>query len=423
MDRVGGLCMTYQLGEHRYDSGAHRFHDVDASVTREVRSLVQLHPVTSPSRIYSFGRFLDFPPRPLNLLFNSSPADWLRIGAGLWQGRKKKSTARTFQDFAVSRFGERLARRFLLNYTAKVWGLPADQLSVDVATRRLNGISLRALATELFFPRRKAAHLDGQFLYPEDGFGSICQALAAGLPPETLKTRHEVTRLECDGSAIRRIHFASGSAVDVTGLVVSTLPLDHLVRLIGPSLSEDVRKAADLLQFRHLRLIFLRLGKATVSENASVYFPDPQMCISRISEPRNRSAALAPPGETSLVVEIPCSAHDVLYTLPDETLKDRVIAEIAETGLIQPSEVLDWAHHFLSHAYPLYSLDYQQPVTKILKALGAVTNLRTVGRNGTFFYSHLHDQLRMGKTFVGMLWDPADRSSDTPWTYQDKPNG
>ncbi len=111
---------------------------------------------------------------------------------------------------------------------------------------------------------------------------------------------------------------------------------------------------------------------------------------------------------TSLVAAIPCSRGEALCAIPDETLKDRVVSEISQTGLIRPSDVLDWRHHLLTDAYPLYSLNYKELVTTISQALGEFTNLRTVGRNGTFFYSHLHDQLRMGRDFVVTLSKTQD---------------
>ncbi len=403
LGRVGGLCLSYRFGEHRYDSGAHRFHDVDAAVTRDIGALVKLNPVTSPSKIYTAGRFIDFPPSPLNLLWNSSPAEWFRIVVGLWRGRRRRGEAQNFEDLAVSRFGERLARRFLLNYTAKVWGLPADQLSVDVATRRLNGMGIRALVGDLIFQGKKAAHLDGHFLYPEDGFGAISAAMSDGLPPESLKTGHDVSRLECDGPTVRHVHFTSGRRVTVPGFVISTLPLNRLVHFLGSAVADDVKKSAGLLQFRSLRLVFLRLGKARVSDNASIYFPDLQMCVSRVSEPKNRSASLAPPHETSLVVEVPCSEGEELLSLPETALKERVVSEICRTGLIRPSDVLGWTHHLLPDAYPIYSLDYKLHLETVLEGLRKFRNLITVGRNGRFFYSHLHDQLRTGKETVAAL--------------------
>src|SRR5262245_39001951 len=37
---LGGLCRTLALGEHRYDTGAHRFHDRDPQITADVRELL-----------------------------------------------------------------------------------------------------------------------------------------------------------------------------------------------------------------------------------------------------------------------------------------------------------------------------------------------------------------------------------------------
>jgi protoporphyrinogen oxidase len=124
------------------------------------------------------------------------------------------------------------------------------------------------------------------------------------------------------------------------------------------------------------------------------------MCISRISEPKNRSEALAPPHETSLVAEVPCSDGDSLFLLSEESLKDRVVAEITRTGLIRSTDVADWRHHFLPYAYPTYSLNYRQALSEVLEGLQAISNLTTLGRNGRFFYSHMHDQLFMAKEFV-----------------------
>jgi hypothetical protein len=69
------------------------------------------------------------------------------------------------------------------------------------------------------------------------------------------------------------------------------------------------------LRYRQIRLIFLRLRRPRVSAYASVYIPDPALCVSRLYEPKNRSAAMAPADETSLVVEVPCFADDAVYRI------------------------------------------------------------------------------------------------------------
>jgi len=164
-----------------------------------------------------------------------------------------------------------------------------------------------------------------------------------------------------------------------------------------------VREAAATLRFRHIRLFFLRLAQPRVSDNASIYVPDPAFCVSRLYEPRNRSAEMAPPGETSLVIEVPCFAGDPVQVLSDDALASRVIDELASLGLVERGRVVEWRHHFLANAYPVYSLQHAPTVAAILEGMEGVTNLDAMGRGGRFFYSHLHDQLRFGRDYVTRL--------------------
>lgn len=410
---LGGLCRTMRCGEHSYDCGAHRFHDRDAEITQDVRELLgdDLIPIDAPSKVYDRGRFIDFPPTPLNLVFSSlSLRESGRIALEVIRSRWQKVPMVTFADFAVSQFGETLARRVLLNYSEKVWGMPADQLSPDVATRRLQGMTLASLFFEVLFPKRKTTHLDGSFLYPRNGYGQIAGALAARLPQGLLHTGHEIVRFECHRSRIRRIHFATQLHVDPDSRIVSTLPLTLLVKLLGDQLPKHVLEAAAGLRFRHIRLLFLRLAQPQVSPNASIYIPDPEFCITRLYEPKNRSPHMAPGHETSLVVEVPCFAGDQIHSMDTGELAGRVLRELDQLEIVDPARVIEWKHHFLPNAYPVYSLNYLSVVELIMDALAAVSNLDTAGRGGRFLYSHLHDQLRFAKDYV-RSFAPSQRSS------------
>ena len=399
---LGGLCRTLQCGQHSYDLGAHRFHDRLSDITHDVKQLLgnRLSPVTAPSQIYSGGQLFDFPPTPLNSLFSSGLRKVGRIEFDLIKAHLRPRPVRSFADFAVNTFGETLARKFLLNYSEKVWGIPADQLSADIATRRLSGMTLSSLLVETIFPSKKAAHIDGSFLYPRGGYGEISRALAKSLPSSSVETNHTVTEIECEDSRVKRIHFKSEPPFQLSGTVVSTLPLTTTVSLLSCPLSTQVRQACGSLRFRNIRLIFLRLARQQISHNASIYFPDSSYCFSRIYEPKNRSAVMAPRGETSIVAEVPCSANDSVARLSPEALCERVVAGLSETGLLDSGQLIEWRHHFLANAYPVYSRDYSSKVQMVLKALETITNLHMLGRSGLFFYSHLHDQLGLGKEFA-----------------------
>jgi len=413
---LGGLCRTFRYGEHSYDSGAHRFHDRDPEITADVRRLMadELVKVDAPSRIYDRGRFIDFPPTPLDIIFSGLGArEALSIGLDVFRSRYRKRPIRSFADMAIAQFGETLARRILLNYSEKLWGLPADRLSPDIATRRLQGMSLSSLFFELFMPARKASHIDGTFLYPIRGYGRIVERLQETLPPGSLRAGYEVQGLDCERGRIRRIRFADHPPFEPAGRIVSTLPVTLLARFLGDALSPAARAAAQELRFRQIRLFFIRLKRAQVSPSASIYIPDRKYCISRLYEPKNRSRAMAPEHETALVVEAPCFEGDSIYSMAAGDLADRVIGELCELRIIDRAEVIEWRHHMLRNAYPVYSLDYASAVEVIRKGVAEFENLDLTGRGGLFFYSHLHDQMGFGRDYVKGLAQ-AESAKVTP---------
>ena len=79
------MCRTLSCGEHLYDSGAHRFHDRDPEITRDLLDLMgdDLVRVDAPSAIRDRGRYIDFPPTPLNVMFAYGFREAGRIGRDL----------------------------------------------------------------------------------------------------------------------------------------------------------------------------------------------------------------------------------------------------------------------------------------------------------------------------------------------------
>jgi protoporphyrinogen oxidase len=74
-ERPGGLCRTFAHEGFLFDSGAHRFHDKDPDITRDVRSLLGEHlcAVDRPSLIFDGGRLMNFPFRLADVLWRLGP--------------------------------------------------------------------------------------------------------------------------------------------------------------------------------------------------------------------------------------------------------------------------------------------------------------------------------------------------------------
>ena len=112
---------------------------------------------------------------------------------------------------------------------------------------------------------------------------------------------------------------------------------------------------------------------------------------------------MAPEKETSLVAEIPCFPGDHVDAIPDEVIAAQVIDELSLINLIGREDVMEWRAHRLPFAYPVYEMGYAREVAVIKNGLASLANLDTLGRAGNFFYSHLHDQLRLSKDYIESL--------------------
>jgi len=403
-DRVGGNCITHQHGDFRFDSGAHRLHDKDEEVTREVQQLLgdELHRVSAPSQIFFRGKYIDFPLSPLDLLTKIGTLEFSKAGLDFLNARLSNTQLDgSFESLALYRYGKGIANKFLLNYSEKLWGLPCCQLSPNVSGKRLKGLDLKTFLIEATLGKlAKTQHLDGSFYYPKMGYGRVAEKMEEFCGAENIRLNHRINRVVHDGRNIRSIGIEGSQQQHHVRQVVSTLPLSLLVRIMDPPPPEEIVQLANSLRYRHLRLVVLFLDKPSVNGNATVYFPEKSFPFTRIYEPRNRSHFMSPPGKTSLVVEIPCHREDKIWGMANDELAGLITNRLVDIGWIQPSEVMgNWCGR-LNYAYPILELGFENKVAQIFDWLNRFDNLSLSGRNGKFAYTHLHDMMRFGKEIV-----------------------
>lgn len=415
----GGNARTLAHGPFRFDTGAHRFHDRYADVTADIKALLgpELREVNAPSQIHWNDRFVDFPLTPVNLVrslgvWESGRAGWDLVSSRLRPGDVPES----FEATALRTYGRTIARHFLLGYSEKLWGVSGDRLSPSVAGRRLQGLSALLLLKEVLrLSTGRSRHLEGRFYYPTHGIGMIADRLADACGSSDIRLGARVTRLVHRDQRIVAVELNHGERLDVSDArVVSTLPPGVMADVMSPAVPDEVRAAAKALRFRNLILVTVFLNRPSVTTNATIYFPEPACPFTRISEPRNRSPLMAPPGKTSLSIEIPCWMSDNVWREGDGAVVDRCVSEMARIGLVTAADVEGAVVHRLPFAYPVLEIGAEARVAKVEAYLGRFTNLHLTGRSGRFAYVHLHDLLHIGRELVGEIVNGPARSSDRP---------
>jgi protoporphyrinogen oxidase len=179
------------------------------------------------------------------------------------------------------------------------------------------------------------------------------------------------------------------------GELLSTMPLPGLVRHLRPELPGALARAADALRFRALTFINLMLGREDFSENTWMYVASASFGTSRIQEPKRRSASMAPPGRTSLMLEVPCDVGDATWTAEVGALRDRGLRELRTLGFVV-DDVLDAFCVRVAHGYPVYHLGYDADRRLLLGEVERFANVRTAGRQGLFRYVFMDAAMRMG---------------------------
>lgn len=400
--RVGGNCQTLKAGDFLFDSGAHRFHDKDKEATREIKTLLgdELKLINIPSQIYFKGKYIDFPLSPLNLLKELGIKEFALSAFQILISKIAPGKINSFKDLVLNEYGKKIAADFLLNYSEKLWGLPAEKLSPLVAGIRLKGLNLKTFLVEsILGSKAKTTHLDGAFYYPENGIGSIFEKMADFCHHENIKKNSKISKILHDDGIIKAIELNNKQTVEVSE-VINSLPLNLFIKLLYPQPPPKIIALSEDLNFRNIVLVAVFLNKEKVSDNGSLYFPEKIYSFNRIYEPRNRSIKMTPAGKTSLIIEIPCQTESEIWAGSNEDTTAGILDQLTGLNLFTKEEIIGSAVYKIKNAYPVLETGYEKKVEILANYLTRFKNLRTTGRSGKFAYTHIHDMMRSGKEII-----------------------
>ena len=399
---TGGNAKTLKLGDCLFDTGAHRLHDKIPEVTKEIRSLLgsDLLTVNAPSRIHFAGRRLRFPLQPGDLLRQLPLRILVRIILECLQKRGQQDLP-NFRSWAVSQYGQTLADLLLLNYSEKLWGEDTANLSPQISGGRLRNLDLRAFLRGLL-PGEDSRHLDGSFLYPRNGFGSIFERMTEEIGGDHIHCNSRITKLINEKGRVTAFELNDQTNVEAETLI-STLPLPLMMKILDPAPPTEILRKARSIRFRKLLLCVFCLKRDRFSDNASIYFPDSDLPFTRLYECKNRSIFVAPEDQTAIVLELPCHESSVYWQMSDTDLLEKVLSALVDVESIEQEEILQTAVYRLPFAYPILEVGIEQTVSELVSYLDGFENLHLIGRNATFRYLHTHDLFNEAETLIRQI--------------------
>jgi len=414
---VGGLARTFERDGFRFDIGGHRFHSNNPSVVQWVKTLLKSDLLTVPrvSRIHLEGKFVDYPLQFPQSLSVFSPPRAVQMGTSYLLAKLSRNGHEdvSFEDWVVRRFGRAIYDVFFEPYTKKVWGIPCHELSAQWASQRIGIPSMWSAVKEVIKPsKNNLATTVTEFYYPRQGFGMIPAAmerdiLAQGGTIETQTVLAELVPQE-DGFTVTTRHRDGSTKTAHVANLVSTIPLNYLLEAIPDSFGSREVLARYQLEYRDIICLFIALNKEQVSQDSWTYFPSDKLIFGRTHEPKNWSPEMVPGAEyTSLAVEIFSSRGEELWSLSDEAILDKVVAQMDEIGWIDRQDIHQWWVLRVPYAYPVYRVGYEEKLRQVKTYLAQWPHLHLVGRTGSFKYMNSDGVVEDVFRFIDQIF--ADR--------------
>jgi protoporphyrinogen oxidase len=387
---AGGHAVTVEEGGFRFDRTGHLLHLRDPAMQALAYELLpegQYRKLQRRSAVFSHGVYTRYPFQANT--FGLPPEVAFECVSGFVEAHfaQHQAEPRDFEQFCLRHFGSGISRHFMLPYNSRLWGVPPSEITSEWCQRfvplpRIEDVLRGALGAQT-----PELGYNASFLYPELGMGSFSAALAARTPVEL-------------GRAPRRIDLQRRSLVfdddelpfDV---LVSSVPLPSLLRLLG-ELPAAVSDAASKLRATHLHYLDLGLRVPNPNPYHWIYVPEERYPFYRVGCYSHFSDKLAPPGKSSLYVEL----VDRRAPNPERVLPD-VIAGLRALGLLKSDDDIElWRLRTIDYAYVIYDHHYRAALDVIEPWLAA-QRIVSSGRYGGWNYSSMEDALLMGRTAAG----------------------
>jgi protoporphyrinogen oxidase len=430
---VGGIAKTVSYMGNHLDMGGHRFFSKSDEVidwwlhflplegardalgteikSQDVEKVMMIrHRV---SRIFFLRKFFSYPVSlQWETIRNLGFFRMLRIGCSyLWAMKHPIQPEESLEDFFINRFGKELYETFFKDYTAKVWGIPCNEIEPDWGAQRVKGLSVMGtikhavgrILHKSYSLRQKEVEtsLIEQFMYPKYGPGQLWQTVA-----QAVTEQGGVVRLNCsvdaidyvDGSVkgVRIDDAETGKSYIPADYVISTMPVKNLIQAMGEGVPAEVQRVANGLIYRDFLTVGLLADDLLITNRDGepikdnwIYIQERDVKIGRLQIFNNWSPYMV--ADTSaywLGLEYFCNEGDELWSMSDAELIDFATFELAKLGITDDDDVQDGIVVRVPKAYPAYFGTYKE-MNIVRDFTDAIDNLYLIGRNGMHRYNNM----------------------------------
>ncbi len=393
-DRPGGLSMSFESRGAVFDWGGHSFHSAHPEVRELVFNALEMYEQKREARCFLSGQLIEY---PFQKHFRSLQDE--TVVAECVRGLRlagDSNGAGNFEEYLKQRFGEGIARHFMLPYNRKLWRRDLRRLATDWTNQRVAAPEGVAESFQHDGGQRKPLQSDTMVAYPaRGGFGEIFTAL--GRQTHDLRWNEDVRQID---ARARVLTTAAGHTYSWRELV-STLPLPQLLALL-PETPARLLQAARSLEALSLKLVFVVIRHPVDTPIQRIYASEDEIAAHKIVINHNSSPYLRALPHHGVVFEISVGPFE---EPSGRDIPAWIEMNLVRVGVVQSSdEILSIEIRDVPQAYPVPTHSREAVVEQIQAYLQSL-RIHTVGRFGEWAYINsdeaLHRGFALGRRLAG----------------------
>lgn len=386
---VGGLCRSVKQDGFTFDFTGHLLHRNDPYFTLFLKELLDENNMIEHERrsfIYSHDIYT---PYPFQINLHGLPSETIADCIEGYVNRKRSvRNPKSYAEWVLKFFGQGFANSFFFPYQRKLFQYDVKKLSSSWTGRFVPKTSLRQMLLGALKEQEKVGY-NASFLYPKTG------GIVYLVDQLSKKVRKPVIK-NCAVVAIdlqkRIISFSNGRS-EPFDILVSTMPLDQLLRMTKDRPSTGLSSASDKLLCTSVACLNLGISRKVGADKHWIYYPEMQYSFYRIGFYHNFSSHMAPPGCSSLYIE--CS-----YRKKSKPKVTNLIhsARSMVKNVLKLSEKDIVTEHVMRipHAYVVYDFWRDRNLNKLHARLNQ-EGIYAIGRYGAWNYSSMQEAVLDGK--------------------------
>ena len=386
---LGGLCRSFKKEGIYYDIGPHILFSKDKEILNLMTNLLgeNKNKLRRSNKIFYKGKFVKYPFENELSALPEEDREYC-LNSFLYNAYENYEINNMLQFF-LKTFGEGITNTYLRPYNEKIWKFDPVFMDTQMVNRipkppkedilrSANGIPTDGYLHQLYFYYPKKGGINSLIKGFTNKFNKkiniFINSSVVGL--HRIKNKWEVkTDKETFGEY---------------DLVVSTIPVQSLVRIYKNNISEEVIEAVNDLKYNSIIITIVNVKKDNLGRNFAIMVSDKDIIFHRVSKLNFLGNNYCKKdGSSTLMVEVTYRKDSIVDKVTNEDIITKILDGLEGLKFINKREDVNFTEiRRFEYAYVIYDLDHRKNVN-LIRNYFAEQGIRLCGRFGEFEYLNM----------------------------------